>query len=372
MTGHVRKTFPGLEATRFYAASSIIIFHVTSMFKLAYPDYLNFITQYFGMGVPLFFIVSAFGLSIGYEKSFNSRQDFSEFYLRRLLRIAPLFYIVMILYIPFWHFTDFAHYGTHSFLVTAAFIHNIIPQHVVGYVWGSWTIGVEMLFYFFFPILTLLVTSKTRAFILIALSFVIYYSWTNAFKGTEGVIKTFGHFFILSHLHYFAAGVLSFHVWKLIASTSELMQRVTGISLLILGVAGIVLLIAFGVEYIYLIGRAFGWDFGHTGVHITWALALGSFVIGITLYPTPVFVGNLRVRWGRASFGIYLWHMMVIGALSKTGVFSFFYNILPLSSLFGYILSNIAVFLIVLPLSVFTFNIIETPGTRMIKHFNHN
>ncbi len=127
---------------------------------------------------------------------------------------------------------------------------------------------------------------------------------------------------------------------------------------------------AFGVEYIHLIGRAFGWDFGHTGVHITWALVLGSFVIGITLNPTPLLVGNLRVKWGKASFGIYLWHLMVIGILSKIGVFNYFYNILPLSSLFGYILANMTVFLIVLPLSVLTFNTIETPGMRMINKFN--
>ena len=57
-----RPHLPGVEALRGYAAFAIVIFHVIHLTQAAVPQSLEFMKWFFGYGVPLFFVVSAFSL----------------------------------------------------------------------------------------------------------------------------------------------------------------------------------------------------------------------------------------------------------------------------------------------------------------------
>jgi peptidoglycan/LPS O-acetylase OafA/YrhL len=52
-----RRKLPGLDATRFYAASAIVFFHLIGVGKVAVPESLSFVGVYFGFAVPLFYIM---------------------------------------------------------------------------------------------------------------------------------------------------------------------------------------------------------------------------------------------------------------------------------------------------------------------------
>ena len=80
----------GVESLRAYAAFAIVIFHVIHLTQAAVPQSLEFMKNFFGYGVPLFFVVSAFSLAYGYEGRLSREGELTEFYLRRLMRIAPL------------------------------------------------------------------------------------------------------------------------------------------------------------------------------------------------------------------------------------------------------------------------------------------
>lgn len=73
-----RQRLHGLEAIRFFAALMIILFHLVHLPSLALPDYLAFIGKYFAIGVPLFYVVSAFGLFLGYRGRTATRDELRE------------------------------------------------------------------------------------------------------------------------------------------------------------------------------------------------------------------------------------------------------------------------------------------------------
>lgn len=66
-----RIELPGLLAMRCYAALAIMLFHLTALPKLQIPGYLSFVPTHFSFGVPLFYIVSAFGLFVGTRAESN-------------------------------------------------------------------------------------------------------------------------------------------------------------------------------------------------------------------------------------------------------------------------------------------------------------
>jgi peptidoglycan/LPS O-acetylase OafA/YrhL len=48
-------------------------------------------------GIPLFFIISASTLYLSLDSKAGEGKRFTKFYLRRFFRIAPLFYVLLIL-----------------------------------------------------------------------------------------------------------------------------------------------------------------------------------------------------------------------------------------------------------------------------------
>jgi peptidoglycan/LPS O-acetylase OafA/YrhL len=110
---------PELDALRFFAFLSVFIFH--SLYRPAtyfsqhhMPDWISRIasavTGAGGRGVDLFFVLSAYLITelLLREKSQVGSLDVKSFYLRRILRIWPLYYSFVILaaVVPFlnpWH-----------------------------------------------------------------------------------------------------------------------------------------------------------------------------------------------------------------------------------------------------------------------------
>lgn len=83
----------GIESLRAYAALAIVFFHLHGVGKVGVPEYFGFIKTHFGFGVPLFFVVSAFSMAYGYCGKLSTESTVLNYFIRRLARIAPLFYL---------------------------------------------------------------------------------------------------------------------------------------------------------------------------------------------------------------------------------------------------------------------------------------
>src|SRR4051812_2723067 len=90
-----RNRLDGIEALRGFAALSIILFHLIWIAHVKLPTTIDIAKYYLGMGVPLFFVISAFSLSYGYLGRLDRGEGLVSFYIRRLARIAPLLYFML-------------------------------------------------------------------------------------------------------------------------------------------------------------------------------------------------------------------------------------------------------------------------------------
>ena len=93
--------FPGLNATRFFAALAVIINHLESFKRFAgYPNHASVpLFQAIGpQGVTFFFVLSGFLITyLLLAEQKHSSIHIGRFYLRRALRIWPVYYLIVVL-----------------------------------------------------------------------------------------------------------------------------------------------------------------------------------------------------------------------------------------------------------------------------------
>lgn len=113
------------------------------------------LAPYGSLGVQLFFIISGFTMLLTFGDNFSSH-TVGAFYIRRIARIVPLFWIAILGYLlldglnsRFW-----APNGIHwsETISTFLFLNGFMPQAINAIVPGGWSIAIEMQFYLIFPI----------------------------------------------------------------------------------------------------------------------------------------------------------------------------------------------------------------------------
>ncbi|TDQ19365.1 peptidoglycan/LPS O-acetylase OafA/YrhL [Algoriphagus boseongensis] len=150
--------FRELDGVRAFAALMVMFFHFfqTADDGSAVVNFLSKIAVFGQTGVSLFFVLSGFLITRILIATRDSKNFFSAFYLRRILRIFPLYYLYLILYyfvLPFVTQSDFADWGQQfwywfylqGFPMTFNWPHAG-PDHF-------WSLAVEEHFYLFWPIL---------------------------------------------------------------------------------------------------------------------------------------------------------------------------------------------------------------------------
>jgi len=171
--GSVAKVYlPGLNGVRFIAASAVMVHHIEqgkevvgldSLYTEAHP----FIMKAGGLGVTLFFVLSGFLISYLLLTEIRATGSVSipSFYMRRILRIWPLYFLVVALAwlivprIPLFKFPIFDDPFGPGHFARIAFFLFLCPQFAPpGYVPSTlagplWSVGVEEHFYAFWPLL---------------------------------------------------------------------------------------------------------------------------------------------------------------------------------------------------------------------------
>ncbi|MEP9370194.1 acyltransferase [Xanthobacter sp. VNH20] len=320
-----RLFFPALDALRGFAALSVLVYHVIEHTKWTdFPGGNHWPMLWFRvgwLGVDLFFVLS--GTVIGLS-AYSLIQQYGPnafripFMWRRMLRIAPLYYLTIILYVvfliptlvldeSFWRNTL-----SHLF-----FVHNI-SQATHGSVNGvNWSIGVEMQFYVFMVLLSPYIFRPRGWMILVAMVGGAW-AWRLAMFHMVGEKGVYDLFFASTQLpgtlDEFAIGILIS-----IFVRSDLFQRIlremTFVKLAIFA-GGVCVFVA--VMHFLTVFNVWGtfWSspynllFGRYFIGI----AFGALVIAACVVTNPrviALIAPLRF-FGTISYGLYLWHLLVI------------------------------------------------------------
>lgn len=168
--------FPGLNGLRALAAISVVIFHLTRDFgefgldpyilgRLADGSPKGFAMA--GFGVTIFFALSGFLITyLLLSEKQKQEINIKKFYVRRILRIWPLYYLYLaaVLVVIFVYGMPF----DGSMLLTYLFFSANIP-HILNtplpFLRHYWSLGVEEQYYLFWPWVVKKVKKHLTAFV---------------------------------------------------------------------------------------------------------------------------------------------------------------------------------------------------------------
>lgn len=181
----VRERLLFLDFFRGLAIGAVLMVHCgQSIPNLSRP--VLWVSNFGMMGVHLFFIISAFALCLSAD--YRHEQSWVPFFARRFFRVAPLYYLGIVLYgsmatlsssIKNGEFNIPEPYNLTSILENLFFVHLIDKRYYNNIVPGGWSISTEMLFYVGFPLLYIIFTKlnfdkPAHRFVMVLLPFLLY------------------------------------------------------------------------------------------------------------------------------------------------------------------------------------------------------
>lgn len=342
---------------RGYAILGVILIH-TSQCGSPTSRLLSAIVENGSMGVTLFYMTSALTLMLSMTKRSGEEQNsLSHFYLRRLFRIAPMFWLGVLVYGSFpdpaekyWAPNGISAIG---YGLTLIFLHGWHPELINAVVPGGWSIAVEVTFYMCFPIIFRLCNTVRRTVWAVLLSGIIC-----RLSMTVGpsILQLAGnstspgyltvHFFYLwffGQLPVFFLGMLLYHLLF-----GELQYHATGVN------DGRLFLCLFAL------GAFAALQLNTTANIIPKHIVFGGLFVcfGAGLYRSGTGLVNPVVTYvGRLSYSMYLTHWLALRVVKG--------NLRFAEGDATFLVRYVLVLSVTLLISTVTYHLIEKPGIRV-------
>jgi peptidoglycan/LPS O-acetylase OafA/YrhL len=295
----------GLDALRGFAAVSVVFYHCHALLSLQmWPAW----TGYLSMAVPLFFALSAFSMCLRYNGRLGVSDTVSNFYLRRYLRIAPLFYFMLLIYMTRRLANGWSLPPIEDILLNLTFLFPFDPNKNESLVAAGWSLGIEMIFYSLFPLIIAFVTNLSRAIAFFCLSILM--------QGAAGYflfrLLPDSNFYWLSfptQFAFFAGGIVAFNIYVGLRDHDPIKRLFLAVILLTSSVIALV----YGTKLGVFEARFGGWP----GLRPLIGFLLTAVALALALRPFAVLVNRFSVFLGEISYGIYLIHPFVILVLGQ-------------------------------------------------------
>src|SRR5258708_20516048 len=208
------------DLLRIFAASQVLVCHTVLHLRVSAPQWLMQLVNAFP-GVPIFFVISGFLISLSYERS----SGLKSYCRNRVLRIYPGLWCCILSTILVAAFLGYSFANGQAVVWAASQLGGAIytPEFLKSFGVGSyngslWTIPVELQFYFVLPALYWLTRQGTRDrttyFWLVWLAFVaIGFTASAMFAPLDGsagepALQKLIRYSFLPHFYLFMSGVL--------------------------------------------------------------------------------------------------------------------------------------------------------------------
>ena len=300
---------PELDTLRGIAVSMVVLFHA---FGFSYglkglsgiPKLFVAITMTGWLGVNLFFVLSGF-LITGILLDSQARKDyFARFYLRRALRILPLYYAVLVLLLFFVYAGLVPRHVSWAFVgLSAIYLANVTPLFGVPIQYGVlWSLAVEEHFYLFWPAIVRVLSRRSVlkcAFAIAAICLLLRIAYC-ALGFTSGPYT-----WLSADGLAFGAALAAIAREK--GNTRDAVRRFAKFSFLACGA-----LFAVGAPFGIFLARHFlGVTLRETAIDLFFAgLVASTLLVGTSKWRRLVDFRPFQFL-GRISYGIYLIHMLI-------------------------------------------------------------
>lgn len=318
--------FPGLNGLRFLAAFAVMFGHTESFKKtngLANLYHHSFIHSMGARGVELFFVLSGFLITylLLSEMNKTNRIDLKKFWVRRILRIWPLYFFVVFLgfvvvplFISFPPLSEGVKDGTfYKLILFVGMLPNLILAKFPSMLGLSvlWSIGVEEQFYLTWPVLLkkfrknlgkilisiIVILVMLRLFINLKFGFIYHYEVRGEILGFKA--RTLSIFFNTLKFECMALGALmALFVFEQKKTFLKVLysKKVQIINLIVLTV-----LLWFGIYFYFLNSFVYGVLFSILILNVS------------TNEKSFVKLESQVFRFmGKISYGLYMYHSFLI------------------------------------------------------------
>lgn len=310
-----------IDALRGYAILIVIAVHALGhLHDLVWPAKRVLSLGYYG--VQLFFLASAVTLLMSWHRSTDPfGQRSLKFLVRRFFRIAPLYYLAIVLY---WFAYDM---GAGDFslrlLLATLFFYNAWSPYLIPTVpgWtpvpGGWSIGVEFCFYLVFPLIAPLITGLWRALAFVGVALAVMFAASAFGPGLHPELSAeqqanFLYFWPPNQLVIFALGFLLYHLVKSPAIRRRVQGGPVSADLASAVLLGLLFLLSF-----YGLQKAIDWETGRLPTHLLATLCFMGWALVLILRPTGLAINRPIMGLGKVSFSAYVLHFAILGQVNR-------------------------------------------------------
>jgi peptidoglycan/LPS O-acetylase OafA/YrhL len=351
---------PELDGLRFYAFLGVFVCHTLPFeasfyhgLHLPMPWLWGAIVKSGAAGVDLFFALSAFLITSLLLKEREETGDISLrlFYLRRILRIWPLYFLVIGLGIVLSHTMANQHlqwYYVAGYLLFAGnWVHAVFgrPESIA---FPLWTVSIEEQFYLIWPLLV----KKLERRGLIVSGIVIFLLATVCRIGfvLAGISGGYIYYGSTARCDSIALGIL-------IALFADRLPKLTSTARLLLVSGG---LVGWIVSSAWLTDRPGPISMREVPGRLIIALAAGAMLYGCLYSRNKLLTGAWVVRLGKVSYGLYLLHLTGL-LLAKSALHPVSGSALLATKAVGFVLTLLLAFT--------SYRWVESPFLRMKDRF---
>lgn len=366
--------FPNLNGLRFIAAFAVLVHHVEqyrNMYGLSSFWGNQTVVRMGEQGVTLFFVLSGFLITylLLSEKESFDEVSIRKFYLRRILRIWPLYFFIVFLSfvvlprIEFFNIIGWSD-GTYNNIKQKLLLFGLVTPNlalalygIVPYLAQSWSIGSEEQFYLFWPWVIQKVKNPMLFFVGLCIGYIlfkyvvifIFYHSGATPPTTLVLLKDFLYLFRIESMFIGAiiAGLLFFQhdtiLFWLISRPSQI------IALLLL-----VSLFAWGNTFRFY-GEAY-------------SVLFGVLILNFAVSHQPIIsLENAPFKFlGKISYGLYMLQSIAVVPIVKLSMLPYF-AFLPAWTL--HLLTAMLSLALVIALATASYYWLEKPFLRMKSSF---
>jgi len=351
--------FKPMDGLRGIAVLLIISFHyINNQYDQTDPASLNRVERllskvsYFGWcGVDLFFVLSGFLIGSILMKNRGATNFFKAFYVRRFLRIIPVYYLLLVIFIllrytaiyqPDAYIFEKQLPVGYYFLFLQNFLMGIHNHFGPEALTPTWSLCIEEQFYIIIPMVVYFVKPKYLVYVIISflliapLSRYLSVNWYQTYVLLSSRIDSPGCGFLLAWIlqkKHFTA-YISRHINSIKWSTA------------------LVFLIA-----AFLYAKVDVGVFNHSLIAVSFTLLLLVVLFTEQTWIGKILSNRLLVKIGGLSYFIYLYHQLVNGLL-HLGLLK---QKMPILNNGYAVLITVSAFIITCLLAILSFRFIEKP-----------
>jgi len=310
-SGHV----PALDGVRGLAILGVLLFHFVAPLNPqgAMDHTITRLFSYGALGVDLFFLLSGFLIT---GILYDSRTDpsyFRNFYMRRVLRIFPLYYGVLVIVflvvpaIPALRGSEIAGLRSHQAWAWLYGVNIYLAIHngwVLSYIEHFWSLAIEEQFYLVWPLVVWLFGGKPRLFLGLSLAVAIASFGGRIIASLCGVSGTVT--IVLTPFELDALAIGGFFAVYLRQPGGEVATRRMVLPMTLAGFG--LLLLQFGVRHFSEYGNVLE-SLRRGAFHLLLAaLLLKALCAPASSVWSRFFRSRAMVTLGKYSYGLYVYH----------------------------------------------------------------